>query len=86
MLMHSACIMAGCHTARAGITRLSGRHVIIETERPQSFHLDGELNRATPITCTVEPGALRILSPQGAPTDLFERPGVALERGVMRDP
>jgi YegS/Rv2252/BmrU family lipid kinase len=85
MLMHSACIMAGCHTARGDITRLSGRHIIIETERPQSFHLDGELNRATPITCTVEPGSLRILSPQGAPADLFEQTGVALEQYVTHN-
>jgi len=78
MLLHSAFIMSGRHARRPDVIHLAGRHVIIETETPQSFHLDGELNRSTPITCTVEPGFLRILTPQGAPADLFERAGVGL--------
>lgn len=78
MLLHSALILAGRHLNRRDVIQLSGRHIIIETERPQSFHLDGELNRTTPITCTVAPGALRILAPQGAPGDLFTHPGVKL--------
>jgi diacylglycerol kinase (ATP) len=82
MLLHSAVIMAGRHTQRPDIIHLAGRHVIIEPETPQPFHLDGELNRNTPITCTVEPGFLRILAPQGAPVDLFEQEGVGLVQYV----
>lgn len=80
MLLHSAFIMSGRHTRRPDIIHLTGRHVIIETETPQPFHLDGELNRSTPITCTVEPGILRILAPQGAPATLFKREGVGLRQ------
>lgn len=82
MLLHSAYIMAGRHTCRPDIIHLTGRHVIIETDTPQSFHLDGELNRSTPITCTVEPSRLRILAPQGAPVDLFKQAGIGLAQYV----
>lgn len=82
MLLHSAFIMAKRHTNRPDIIHLAGRHVIIETATPQPFHLDGELNRSTPITCTVEPGFLRILAPQGAPAAIFEREGVGLGQYV----
>ena len=84
MLFHSAFIVAGRHHARRDVIQLSGRHIIIETEEPQSYHLDGELNRATPITCTVAPGALRILAPQGAPGGLFEHPGVKLSHDTAQ--
>lgn len=82
MLLHSAFIMAGRHQHRPDIVHLSGRHVIIETARPQPFHLDGELNRSTPITCTLEAGFLRVLAPQGAPAGLFMHPGVKLAEAV----
>lgn len=82
MMLHSAFIMTGRHTGRADILHLAGQHVIIETEKPQAFHLDGELNRKTPIACTVEPGFLRILAPQGAPDDLFQKDGIALSDAV----
>jgi diacylglycerol kinase family enzyme len=84
-IRHTCCCTArlswlGGIPHRPDIIHLSGRHVIIETETPQPFHLDGELNRNTPITCTVEPGLLRILAPQGAPADLFVQEGVGLVR------
>lgn len=79
MLLHSAFIMTGRHTRRPDIIHLAGRHVIIEPETPQPFHLDGELHRSTPIACTVEPNFLRILAPQGAPVTLFEQKGVGVE-------
>lgn len=78
MLLHSMFIVTGRHTRHPGIIHLAGRHVIIETDTPQSFHLDGELNRSTPITCTVEPSRLRILAPQGAPAGVFVHQGLAL--------
>ncbi|HHY56984.1 MAG TPA: diacylglycerol kinase family lipid kinase [Chloroflexi bacterium] len=82
MLLHSAFIVAGRHTRRPDIIHLSGRHVIVETDRPQPFHLDGELNRSTPIACTVEPGRLRILAPQGAAADLFKQEGLGLAQYI----
>jgi diacylglycerol kinase family enzyme len=84
MLLHSAFIMTGRHTHRPDIIHLSGRHVIIETKTAQPYHLDGELNRSTPITCTVEPGFLRILTPEGAPAGIFMHEGVALGQYVER--
>lgn len=82
MLLHSAFIMTGRHVRRPDIIHLAGRHVIIETETAQPYHLDGELNRSTPITCTVESGALRILAPEGAPAGVFEQEGVRLGQYV----
>lgn len=78
MLLHSAFIMAGQHAGRSDVVHLAGRHVIIETERPQSFHLDGELNRSTPIACTLQSRFLCILAPQDAPAGLFQLSGPLL--------
>ncbi len=46
MLLHSAQIITGNHFGSRDILYLAGRHVIIESEPPQPFHLDGELNRS----------------------------------------
>lgn len=78
MMLHSAQIVAGRHSNHGDILCLVGRHVIIESDPPQPYHLDGELNRSTPITCTLQERFLRILAPQGAPQDLFVLPGTPL--------
>lgn len=79
MMLHSAQIVTGRHYDRSDILCLAGRHVIIESDPPQPYHLDGELNRSTPITCTLQERFLRILAPQGVPADLFVLPGTALD-------
>lgn len=78
MALHSLSIAMQTHTRRSAIFCLKGRHVIIEPQTPQAFHLDGEVNRFTPITCTVLPGALRLLAPSTAPPGIFVRPGAPL--------
>ena len=79
MMLHSAQIVAGRHVNHSDILCLSGRHVIIESDPPQPYHLDGELNRSTPITCTLQERILHILAPQGVPEDLFGLPGIAFD-------
>lgn len=78
MMLHSAAIVAGQHYDHGDILCLTGRHVIIESDPPQPYHLDGELSRPTPITCTLQERFLRILAPQGAPADLFQEAGSVL--------
>ncbi len=79
MMLHSAQIVTGRHYDSSDILCLSGRHVIIESEPAQPYHLDGELNRATPITCTLQARFLRILAPQDVPENLFELAGLPLD-------
>lgn len=78
MALHSLFITLQTHRRRPDVFCLRGGHVIIETKTPQSFHLDGEVNHSTPITCSVLPGALRLLAPATAPASLFCRPGEPL--------
>jgi len=78
MVVHSLAIAAQQHGRRPDVYCLRGRHIIIEPAKPQAFHLDGEVNYSTPITCAVNPLALRMLVPVTAPDDLFCRGGESL--------
>jgi diacylglycerol kinase (ATP) len=60
------------------IERIQAKHVRIETDVPTPFHLDAEPSGSTPLTCTIEPGALRILVPSTTPKGLFEQAGTPL--------
>ncbi|MCS6828699.1 MAG: diacylglycerol kinase family lipid kinase [Caldilinea sp.] len=82
MLAHSLRIMTGRHIGRSDILHLTGRRIVIETKRPQPFHLDGELHRATPVEITLEPSFLHVLAPQDAPKDLFVRSGTPLKQAI----
>jgi len=82
MMAHSLFIMLGRHASRSDIVKRSGRCISIETVTAQPYHLDGELNRFTPINIALEPGFLRVLAPQGAPTDLFIKAGHPLMETV----
>ncbi len=84
MLWHSLFLLTHTHERRPDIFCLQGRHVIIETVRPQAYHLDGELNYATPITCTLLPSAIRILAPDTAPADLFVGSGIPMRARCSR--
>ncbi|MCB9137240.1 MAG: diacylglycerol kinase family lipid kinase [Caldilineaceae bacterium] len=66
------------HYSDARVQVVTGRSVRIETENPVPFHLDAEPGGHTPLTCTLAPGALRILAPADAPAKLFKQPGQAL--------
>jgi diacylglycerol kinase (ATP) len=78
MALHSLFIALQAHEQRPDVFCLRGRHIIIEPATPQSFHLDGEINYSTPITCTVLPSALRLLAPSTAPDNLFVQTGQPL--------
>jgi YegS/Rv2252/BmrU family lipid kinase len=78
MLVNGAWIVAQRHHDQRHIIQLTGSHVTVEASTPQTFHLDGELNRATPFTCMLLPRALRLLVPAGAPADLFVHAGEPL--------
>ncbi len=78
MALHSLYIALQTHQRRPDVYCLKGRHIIIEPATPQCFHLDGEVNCSTPITCCVVPGALRLLAPVTAPADIFRLPGEPL--------
>lgn len=78
MVVHGLSIMAGRHHRGSDIVKLSGSRISIETATTQPFHLDGELNRSTPISIALEPGFLHVLAPQGAPADLFANAGHSL--------
>jgi YegS/Rv2252/BmrU family lipid kinase len=82
MALHSLFIALQTHDQRHDVFCLRGRHIIIEPATPQSFHLDGEVNHSTPITCSALPGALRLLAPATAPADLFSKPGELLPAGL----
>jgi diacylglycerol kinase (ATP) len=78
MALHSLAIGRGSHIRRPDVHCLQGRHMIIEPDRAQAYHLDGEVHSSTPITCRVQPSALRLLAPSTAPAGLFAQQGEAL--------
>lgn len=71
-------VWRGEHEGNGQIERVAGRRVALETSRPVPVHTDGDPAGETPFTCTVAPGALRLLVPKSAPDGLFSRPGTPL--------
>ena len=78
MALHSLAIARQTHRERPDVVCLQGQHVIVEPFTPQAFHLDGEVNYNTPITCRVLPRSLRLLAPDTAPDGVFALPGTRL--------
>lgn len=66
------------HEDDPNIEVLSGRSVTIETDPPMPYHLDGEPAGKTPVRCSIDAGALRLLVPDTAPDGLFQGKGQAL--------
>ncbi|RAG87301.1 diacylglycerol kinase [Streptacidiphilus pinicola] len=62
----------------AGLTATTAREVTVHSRAPSvPVGVDGEaLSLSTPVTCTVHPGALRVLVPR-------QRPGVPAPRGAL---
>jgi YegS/Rv2252/BmrU family lipid kinase len=71
-------IWRGQHLRNPDVLRIAGTTVSIETDRPMSYHLDGEPVGKVPVTCLVRPGALRVLVPETAAADLFQHAGEPL--------
>ena len=55
-------IADGSHRNLPGIEYLQGRSITIHTRSPDPLNLDGEISGTTPITATVLPAALRLLT------------------------
>jgi diacylglycerol kinase (ATP) len=68
----------GRHQDDPNVEMVTGREVSVHTEPPLPYHKDGDPAGTTPFTCTLKPGALRLLAPSIAPEDLFSRPGEPL--------
>ncbi len=71
-------IKLGHHLEDDGITMVNGRRVTIHTDPIIPAQIDGERGGASPITCQIQPGILRLLTPDTAPPDLFSQPGEPL--------
>jgi diacylglycerol kinase family enzyme len=67
---HLGAVLAGRHDAPARRSGQAARARFV-TSPPLPVHLDGEPFATTPIRFHVCPGALRLLVPPGAPTEIF---------------
>lgn len=76
-------IMLGRHLEDEGLTVVNGRHVTIHTDSPIPAQTDGDRAGYSSLTCTIQPGALRLLVPNTAPADLFSLPGKSLDEWLM---
>jgi diacylglycerol kinase family enzyme len=75
LLRHSLAIGLESQDLDPNISFAKTSSVRIETEIPAAYHLDAEPVGETPLACKIQPGALRVLVPRGAPEGLFSRPG-----------
>ena len=63
-----------------GMVIVNGRSITVHTTPSMPYQTDGELGGHTPLTCELKPGALRILIPASAPSDLFWQEGTPLSQ------
>jgi YegS/Rv2252/BmrU family lipid kinase len=68
-------VMLGYHLDDEDVTLVNGRHITIHTDQPIPAQTDGDRAGHSPLTCTIQPGALRLLVPDTAPDGLFSQPG-----------
>jgi YegS/Rv2252/BmrU family lipid kinase len=80
---HGFRALRGQHLQEPDTILLRGQHVTIVTDPPMPVQMDGDPVSATPLECVVKPGALRILVPDSAPEDLFQKAGVPLAEVVV---
>ena len=52
----------GGHVRHPKFTLRRGTHLLVESERPVPIHVDGTLAGMTPLECSIQPGALEVLS------------------------
>ncbi len=78
ILRHLFNIKLGRHLAGDEIVMVNGRSITIHTEPAAPAQLDGERAGSSPLTCQIQPGALRLLVPDTAPPNLFSLPGEPL--------
>ena len=78
VLSYSLDISRESHWYKPGVDVVRGRYIAVQTSPAMPFHLDGEPAGATPFACAMQPRALRILTPDTMPDDLFGEPGEAM--------
>ncbi len=71
MMSFAFLIAFGRHITHPTVEHMSGRKVSVETDSVMPVHFDGDPLGETPINCSVEPGAVRMLTPQIVPEALF---------------
>lgn len=79
-LLHAYNAWRGHHHIAADVTKVNGRTITVHTEPTMPCQTDGEKAGYTPFTCELKPGALNLLVPPTAPSDLFRHPGRPLPR------
>ncbi len=79
---HGFRALRGQHLKNPDTILLRGQRVSIITESPTPVQMDGDPAPPTPMECIVKPGALRLLVPNSAPDDLFQKPGISLTEAV----
>jgi diacylglycerol kinase (ATP) len=75
-LGHAFRLLTQRHLMDESTIRLRGRRVLVETWNGTEVEIDGEPYGRTPLYVSIAPQSLRLLSPAGAPSDLFSRPGI----------
>jgi YegS/Rv2252/BmrU family lipid kinase len=80
---HGFRALRGQHLQEPDTILLRGRQISIVTDAPMPVQMDGDPVAPTPLECVVKPGALRLLVPDSAPVDLFQKVGVPLAEVVV---
>jgi YegS/Rv2252/BmrU family lipid kinase len=78
ILRHLLKVKFGRHLVSDDVVMVNGRTLTIHTDPAAPAQLDGERAGTSPLTCHIQPGALRLLVPDTAPPDLFSLPGEPL--------
>jgi diacylglycerol kinase family enzyme len=73
---HVVRLLTARHMMSESTIHLRGRRVLVQTQEATPVQLDGEPAGQAPLYVAIEPQSLRLLAPDGAPTDLFGLPGV----------
>ncbi len=79
---HGFHALRGQHLRDPDTILLRGKEVSIVTQPPMPVQMDGDPAQNTPLECAIKPGALRLLVPESAPQDLFQRAGVPLLQAI----
>ncbi|MEZ4592749.1 MAG: diacylglycerol kinase family lipid kinase [Chloroflexota bacterium] len=75
MFQYGALMKAG-RREYPGMELVYGRSITIHTNPTHALPDRRRTSGHTPITCTLQPGALRLLVPASAPEDYFQKPGL----------
>lgn len=79
MVTHMLNVWRGDHLDAGGCRLVKGRCITITSESSTPVQTDGDPTGRTPVTLEVQPTALQLLVPPGAPKGLFRLPPVPLK-------